>query len=41
MEVYVNVPQGTTCRLELPEPFGELKTFGPGLHKNVFKPLKK
>ena len=41
LEVYVNVPQGMTCRLELPVPFGEPKTFGPGLHKKVFGPLKK
>ena len=41
LEVYVNVPQGTTCRLELPEPFGEPKTFGPGLHKKMFKPYER
>lgn len=41
LEVYVSVPRGTTCRLELPVPFGEPMTFGPGSHRKVFGPLKK
>ena len=38
LEVYVNVPHGSTCRLEVPVPFGEPITLGPGQHKKLFQP---